>query len=123
MSRVLIVEDERSISDMLELVCNMAGVETRTAANGRSALAVLESFAPDLILTDFMMPVMDGAEFLQVLRRDPGTARTPVIIMTAAPEVVARRCSGETIVPKPIDLDEMIRTLRQLGPGTTNWPS
>ena len=119
MSRVLIVEDEPSIAEMLQLVCDLAGADARVAANGRAALDTLMGFMPDLILTDFMMPVMDGCEFVNIMRKDPAFSHVPVIVMTSAPEAAARRCEGETIVAKPIDIDDLLRRLREIAAEAT----
>jgi two-component system, OmpR family, response regulator VicR len=116
-SRLLIVDDEPSITDMLQLVCQLADVEVRCAANGRSALEILNDFAPDLVLTDFMMPVMDGIEFVEAIRRSAALRHLRVIIMTAVPEAAARRCKeDETIIQKPIDVDYLLQVLRDIAP-------
>jgi PAS domain S-box-containing protein len=82
-SRVLIVEDNpdsrRLLSDMLESMV----AEIRTANNGKEALAVLREFEPDLVITDLLMPVMDGMTFLEVFRGTPRFAHVPVIVVSA----------------------------------------
>jgi two-component system, OmpR family, response regulator VicR len=113
-SRLLVVDDEPSITDMLEVVCQLAGVEVRCASNGRSALDILDEFVPDLVLTDFMMPIMDGCEFVKAIRQNPARQHVRVIIMTSVPEVAARRCKGESVVAKPIDIDEVLRLLVEI---------
>jgi len=58
-------------------------IELRAAANGREALKLLETFSPDLVLLDLLMPEMDGMTFLDLLRRDPRHENVPVLIVTA----------------------------------------
>jgi len=58
-------------------------LEVRTAANGREALRLMETFSPDLVLLDLLMPEMDGMSFLHILRRDPRHENLPVFIVTA----------------------------------------
>jgi len=82
-SRVLIVEDSsdsrRLLSEMLEGIV----AEVRTATNGKEALALLREFEPDLVITDLLMPVMDGMTFLEVFRGTPRFAHVPVIVVSA----------------------------------------
>jgi PAS domain S-box-containing protein len=82
-AKVLVVEDSE-LDRRLTLEC-LEGerIEVRTAANGREALQLLETFSPDLVLLDLLMPEMDGMSFLQVLRRDPRHENLPVFIVTA----------------------------------------
>jgi two-component system, OmpR family, response regulator VicR len=114
MSRLLIVDDEPSITDMLQVVCQLANVEVRCASNGRSALEILEEFTPDLVLTDFMMPVMNGCEFVQAIRQSATLQHLRVIVMTSVPEAAARQFKGERIVAKPIDIDELLQILSEV---------
>jgi two-component system, OmpR family, response regulator VicR len=114
MSRLLIVDDEPSITDMLEAVCRLADVEVRSASNGRSALEILEEFIPDLVLTDFMMPIMNGCEFVKAIRRSATLRHLRVIVMTSVPEAAGRQCGDERIVAKPIDIDELLRILSEV---------
>jgi CheY-like chemotaxis protein len=82
-AKVLVVEDSE-LDRRLTLEC-LEGerIEVRTAANGREALQLLETFSPDLVLLDLLMPEMDGMSFLHVLRRDPRHENLPVFIVTA----------------------------------------
>jgi CheY-like chemotaxis protein len=99
---------------MLEVVCQLAGVEVRCASNGRSALDILEEFVPDLVLTDFMMPVMNGGEFVKAIRQSATLQHLRVIIMTSVPEAAARQCEDERVVAKPVDIDEVLRILNEV---------
>jgi DNA-binding response OmpR family regulator len=81
--KLLIADDHPQITDILGSYAKKEGYETRIAANGQQALALFASFAPDVVLLDVMMPVMDGFE---VCRRIRETSDTPVIMVTARGE-------------------------------------
>jgi CheY-like chemotaxis protein len=82
-ARVLIVEDDADARQVLVENLTTLGATTRAAANGREGLEILETFSPDLIILDLMMPVMDGAAFLEALRKDPRFPTLPVVVLTA----------------------------------------
>jgi CheY-like chemotaxis protein len=85
--RILVVDDEPDITDTYKLLLELHGYEAITASNGAEALALVVQTAPDLILSDCMMPVMDGIEFLRRLRLIPSLGKVPVIMMSGAPEL------------------------------------
>jgi PAS domain S-box-containing protein len=82
-AKILVVDDEEDARQILLSHLAEEPVEVRTAANGQEALAALETFPPDLILLDLIMPVMDGVAFLDVLRNDPRYHDLPVIVITS----------------------------------------
>jgi CheY-like chemotaxis protein len=109
--RILIIEDDRDIRDVLTLVLGAEGHEVRTAADGIAALDDLrEDGRPDLILLDMMMPRLDGEGFLHALRGDPRTADIPTVIVTGHPAVRAKAAElGATgFLAKPIELAELL---------------
>ncbi|ACA19497.1 response regulator receiver protein [Methylobacterium sp. 4-46] len=108
MATVLIVDDEFGIAELLDSVLTDEGHTVLTAANGRHGLARLAEARPDLILLDFMMPVMDGPAMLRALAEDAATARIPVVLMSSMPETAVReRCRGYTaFLRKPFRLKE-----------------
>jgi CheY-like chemotaxis protein len=83
---ILIVDDEVDITVSYSLLFQLHGFETLTAANGREALGIIGNRRPDLIISDLMMPIMDGVAFSKILRASPDTASIPLILMSAAPE-------------------------------------
>ena len=92
---VLIAEDEFSVAEILGAVLGDAGYRVETAINGRQALEHMREVRPDVILADFMMPVMDGAAMLRALKSDHRLAAIPVILMSSLPEAtVAEECDG-----------------------------
>ncbi len=113
-ARLLVVDDEPNIRELLSASLRYAGFEVATAADGQQALALAESFRPDLILLDVMMPGLDG--FGVVRRMRESGRRTPVLFLTArdAPEdkVSGLTLGGDDYVTKPFSLDEVIARIR-----------
>ena len=114
-ARILVVDDEESITQLLCTALRYEGFETASAATGREALREADSFRPDLVLLDVMLPDLDGFE---VHRRLTGTAqpRLPVVFLTARRET-DDRARGLTIgaddsVTKPFSLEELIARVR-----------
>jgi CheY-like chemotaxis protein len=87
---VLVADDEFGILLVLEMVLAEAGYRVVTAGNGRQALELAASERPDLVLMDWMMPVLDGPAAVAAMRADPALAGIPVVIMSGAPEVALR---------------------------------
>jgi two-component system, chemotaxis family, chemotaxis protein CheY len=113
--RVLVVEDDDSIREMLELALADEGYEVLSAPNGAVALELLERAAPDVILLDMKMPVMDGWQFaLNYQQRMCGQA--PLIVFTAAqdPAVPAEEIAARHYLGKPFDLDDLLRAIEEL---------
>lgn len=83
---VLVVDDEPLIVDTLAEVLTWDGYEVDRAANGAEALAKIALRVPDILLTDFMMPVKDGLAMIRELRAVATTMHLPIVLMTAAPQ-------------------------------------
>lgn len=116
MSRILLVEDE---SLLLEVMCNILqaeGYEVHPAANGKIALEILANFKPDLIISDIMMPEMDGFEFLESVRVKPNGITTPFLFLSAltgrADVNRARSLGVDDYLFKPFDALELINAVR-----------
>jgi two-component system alkaline phosphatase synthesis response regulator PhoP len=105
-NRVLIVDDEADILEMLKYNLEKEGYEVKTAADGKKALSVAKSFLPELILMDIMMPVMDGVEACRQLRTLPEMLNTYIIFLTARTEeyseVAAFDVGADDYLTKPI---------------------
>ena len=113
-SRVLIIEDELSIRDMLKGLLELEGYEIDTAANGLEGIEKMrEPELPQAILLDMMMPEASGWHFLDVMRADPRTAKVPVIAITAYTHT-AQSVRPDAIIPKPIQLKSLLGTLERL---------
>lgn len=113
---ILIVDDEQSNVDLLTAVLRDSDYRPLGAADGRQALARLETSTPDLLLLDLQMPIMDGAQTLRAIRGDARFASLPIIIMSGlAAEVVERRCHGhDAFLHKPFSLQLLLSTLERL---------
>lgn len=101
---VLIVDDQEDVRDTLREVIEAGGCEAIAAANGVEALALLETRRPCLIVLDLLMPVMNGQEVLEALRKKPELAALPVVISTSAPHLAP---SGVPVLPKPLDIAKL----------------
>jgi CheY-like chemotaxis protein len=111
-STVLIVEDEFAIADLLEMVLTDEGYRVLMAANGRQGLERLaEEPRPDLIISDYMMPVLDGAGLIQAMRESEAQRDIPYIVMSSMPEANVRERIGgyAAFVRKPFQLAAMVR--------------
>lgn len=113
MEKILIVEDDAGISDFVKLELDHEGFETCVAATGRDALEKFESFAPDLILLDVMLPELSG---LEVLRRIRKNSAVPVIMVTARGETYDRvnglDAGADDYLPKPFEIEELLARMR-----------
>ena len=113
-ARILVVDDEESITQLLSTALRYEGFDVQTAATGREALREVESFRPDLVLLDVMLPDLDGFE---VQRRLPGGAsRLPVVFLTARRDTEDRvrglTVGADDYVTKPFSLEELIARVR-----------
>lgn len=116
--RVLLVEDAPFLRYAFGRLLRIYGFEVREATDGREALDCVGEFRPHLVLTDLMMPVMDGVELIRRLREDPATAHLPIVAITAdateQAERQAREAGAMDVITKPIDLPSLLDRLRDL---------
>ena len=116
--RVLLVEDAPFLRYAFGRLLRLYGFDVREANDGREALDCVPEFHPHLVLTDLMMPVMDGVELIRRLHEDPATAALPVVAITAdateQAERQAREAGAIDVITKPIDLPSLIDRLRDL---------
>jgi two-component system OmpR family response regulator len=112
--RVLAVDDECSITELLALVLRHEGCEVRTAATGADAVTAARDFAPDAVILDLMLPDLDGWEVLRRLRAE--RPLLPVIFLTARDGIEDRvaglTAGGDDYVTKPFGIDELLARLR-----------
>lgn len=106
--RILVVEDDAGIADLVELALTESGHRVLLAPHGRAALELLERERVDLVLLDMLMPVMNGWEFARAYRERPGP-KAPIIVMTAAADAIRRgaEIDSEAVLSKPFGLDEL----------------
>ncbi|MFQ5896427.1 MAG: response regulator [Nitrospinota bacterium] len=114
MKKILIIEDDKGVAQLLEEELTEEGYEVRRAANGRDALAVCKAFVPDLITLDLKMPVMDGLEFLEMYRVEH--PHTPIVICTAYPEFKQdfKVWASDAYVVKSGDMSQLKAIIRDL---------
>jgi CheY-like chemotaxis protein len=115
---VLIVEDEWAIADWLEVLLSERGYRILAASNGRQALDMLHHEIPDLVLTDFMMPFVDGGGLMAALAENPKTRHIPVVVMTSLLESAVRERSRTytAVLRKPFREAELLRVLDEILP-------
>lgn len=120
LATILVVEDDRSmldgIKDLLQLVDLGYGIEVLTAENGRFGLAAMSSATPDLIVSDIMMPEMDGYEFLDNVRQNPAWIHIPVIFLSAKgskQDIYRGKISGADLyITKPFNSAEFLELVK-----------
>jgi CheY-like chemotaxis protein len=115
---VLIVDDEFGLADITADLLTEAGYDVALAINGKLGLASLATRRADIVLTDLMMPVMDGPEMIRRMRADPALATIPAILMTALPEVVPAGDGAmhDALVVKPFTITELLEVIHRLLP-------
>lgn len=116
---ILVVEDVPHILQFLEVTLKFKGYPVITATNGEEALAVLERQHPALVITDILMPKMDGFTLVQRLRTDHRTRSVPVIILSATyvtPEDrnFAMKLGASRFLEKPVDTEEFLLTVAEV---------
>jgi len=117
-SKILVVEDERDIADLLRYHLEREGFRVVTAASGSQALREVERERPDLVLLDLMIPEGDGLEVCRRLRAAPVTARLPILMLTARAEEVDRvlglELGADDYVTKPFSPREVMARVKGL---------
>ena len=113
---ILIVDDELGILEVLEYILADAGYSVVSALNGQDALGRLRENVPDLIVLDYMMPVMDGAALLKILRSDGKFSSIPIVLSSALPEAnIREHCAGyDAFLRKPYKTESLIDTISRL---------
>ena len=117
-NHILIVDDQPELAGMMAELLVDAGYATRTATDGRAALAAVQADPPGLLLLDVQMPEMDGFEVAAMLKADPATATIPIIMVSAhegrGARVVGLESGAEDYLSKPVDPAELIAKIRNL---------
>lgn len=118
--KILIVDDERSITDLLEYNLQRNGYQVIIARDGRQALRLAEAEQPDLVILDLMLPGLDGLDVCRVLRRE---SAIPIIMLTARDEEVERvvglELGADDYVTKPFSVRELIARVKAVLRRTT----
>jgi CheY-like chemotaxis protein len=116
---LLVVEDIPTVLELLEVTLRFQGYEVISAHNGQEALDILEKEAPALIISDILMPKLDGFSMVQKLRTNPKTQNIPVIFLSATyvtPEdrMFAMSLGASRFIEKPIDTEDFLLTIAEL---------
>ena len=115
-TRILVVDDETNITDLVATALRYEGFEVDTAATGRKALAETESFRPHLVVLDVMLPDLDGFEILSRLRNEG--RKVPVLFLTARDTVEDRvrglTTGGDDYLTKPFSIEELVARIRAI---------
>lgn len=119
MPKILCVEDEADLREDLVDILEEEGYEVATASNGGDGLRELARFNPDLIISDCLMPVMNGIEMLQSIRTgNPRLAATPIVFLSAHAQKSQIEAGIDTgaqhYLTKPVDYGELIEVVRRL---------
>jgi DNA-binding response OmpR family regulator len=116
--KILIVDDDATMVNLLSTILEIDGFETQRALSGREAFEVLAEVVPDMVLLDIMMPEMDGFEVLARLRDDPATKRLPIIMLTARTDdkdiFEGWRRGADEYVTKPFDPHELVEIIKKV---------
>ncbi len=116
MTTILIVDDEFMIANILEYAFEDEGYMVVKAANGRKGLEVLERERPALVITDFMMPVMNGLEMARKIRQHPLYKDLPILLMSGAQGSVGRATPDvfAAVFDKPFKMADVIAKVHEL---------
>src|SRR4051794_33768179 len=114
--RVLVIEDDAAVGDVVATVLADEGYEVRTASNGRVALSLLSAWGPDLLVLDLCMPDMDGWTF-RLAQRESEFANLPVLVLTAAQLPAGYDSALDApVLRKPFELEDLLTSVQLLQP-------
>lgn len=113
-ARILVVEDDENIRELVDVILSGAGYEVTTAPDGAAALRVVGNARPDLVLLDMRMPIMDGWEFARQYRARPEPP-APIVVLTAARDAAARAAEihADGFLGKPFDVESLLSLVSQ----------
>jgi CheY-like chemotaxis protein len=116
MTTILIVDDEYLIADILSFALEDEGYLTVTAGSGHRALSILEREKPQLVITDYMMPGMNGIELAEAMRRHASFGHVPIVLMSGAQAHlgVARPDLFVDVFDKPFDVEAVLTRVKAL---------
>lgn len=116
--QLLLVDDEPGLREAVQAYLEDSGYLVQTASNATEGWTMLQTLSPDLIITDVMMPQVDGYQFLQQLRDDPRFQRLPVVFLTArgmtSDRIQGYQAGCDAYLPKPFDPDELVAIVENL---------
>ncbi|MDD5491630.1 MAG: response regulator transcription factor [bacterium] len=116
--KILIVEDEKDIVELLQYNLEKENFKIQSAGNGQRALDLVRKNHPDLILLDLMLPEIDGLEVCRILKKDSKTSHIPIIMLTAksseSDKIVGLELGADDYITKPFSMKELIARVKAL---------
>lgn len=113
MTHVLVVEDEPAIAELVEDALSMHGFSVEVAHDGREGLRRILEHAPDVVLTDLMMPFVSGVELAAAIRDEPHSKAIPIVLMSAIDRPPGHaRDLFDAFLPKPFDVKKLLAVIR-----------
>jgi len=111
--KILLVDDERSILDLLEMILKKEQFQVATASDGKSAMALFDSFKPDLVLLDLMLPDTNGHDLCREMTKKRGV---PIIMLTAKNDIIDKvlglELGADDYITKPFDTRELVARIK-----------
>lgn len=118
--RVLIVDDDTELISVMRIYFQRSGFDAETADSGRKALKLFDSFKPDAMILDILMPKMDGVKVCKAIRADKGNLTMPIIALTGFHKEKTKReildAGANLYLTKPIDISRLIKYIKDLMP-------
>jgi DNA-binding response OmpR family regulator len=114
--KVLVVDDEKDILDIVEFVLRSENFEVQALSGATKVLEAARAFQPDLFLIDYLLPEINGAELCRLLKVEEHFKKIPVILFSALPkDMVEAAASGcDELLPKPFDMDVLVDMVQRL---------
>lgn len=119
--KVLLVDDDPDFVEAVKVIVESGGYDVEVAYDGKEGLEAVEEFKPDLIVLDVMMPVMNGHEACNELKKNPATSKIPIILLTAVADRVTTstythrdmlESEAEDYMPKPVEPAELLELIK-----------
>lgn len=118
MPKILIVDDDVSITELMKALVKMEGHEPTTVNDSLQAMKVAQAVDPDLITLDLMMPGLTGFELCELLHRDPKFAKIPIVIVSARDDTESKRkaieAGARAYITKPFGVDDLMGKIKEL---------
>jgi len=110
--KILILDDDKDILDILAYMLSEEGYDIQTSMHGEDIMATIKGFAPDLILIDLMLAGLDGRSICRAIKQNPNTNHIPVIMITARPDLRPHPHDDnapDDLIAKPFDINNVIK--------------
>lgn len=123
----LVIEDDRESCDALAEALRISGMRAFGCRSGSEGIALARELTPDLIVLDYRLPDVNGAEVCRMLRGDPATAGIPIVAVTASPEFLREEaCGPDAVLTKPCEIDTLMAAARLFvrhapAPDVSSW--